>query len=139
MSDHKAHIHLLSAVVARAITDSCLASFVLPGKTLKDKVTIKGKVTKGKVTKDRLELHHHAVTAMNFLLTNSSDGYLELLDYDPPQFRIRMIEKMHSDEKSDLYKDAAKVNFRENYKLWLKLSRGKKIAADALEMTNEQN
>lgn len=94
----RAHQKLLSAVVALAIRDAQRH----PMYARNNKIS----------TPDQL-----ALSALYFLFTDSSDGYLTLLDIDPNQFRERLICQMYTINKglSDEEK-TRRANFCKNYR-----------------------
>lgn len=96
---------LLSAVVALAVKD-CQR---MPIKPYNKKVR---------------EPHPIAITALDFLFTDSCEGYLTLLDIDPQHFRKKLIDQMYKDDPEDQEdekdenakkENAKKKNFRFNY------------------------
>ena len=98
----RAHQKLLSAVVGLAVRDAQLRP-IKPENSLR------------RVPTDL------ALSALDFLFTDSSDGYLVLLDMNPDQFRKRLVDQMFKIEKKEKDKEdsayKARRNFRYNY-LW---------------------
>lgn len=87
---------LLSAVIALAIEDAQLEPLKIgPQRTPRDE----------------------AVTAIRFLFTDDSDGYLAALDIDPQQFRKRLMNEIYSDKKGAIRNARAmKFNYQFVYK-----------------------
>jgi hypothetical protein len=85
---------LLSAVVSLAVRDSCQT----PGKKM---------------------LNQLPRDALDFLF-NTSDGYLEWLDFDPEQFRKRLVNTMYAKKYFPIY--GLSENdircMRKNYQMW---------------------
>lgn len=69
---------LLSAVVALAIEDAQLTPI---------------RIGRARLQKEPRDI---AITAVRFLFTDDSDGYLVALNIDPKQFRKRLMDAMYS-------------------------------------------
>jgi hypothetical protein len=85
---------LLSAVVSLAVRDSCQT----PGKKM---------------------LNQLPRDALDFLF-NHSDGYLEWLDFDPEQFRKRLVNTMYAKKYFPIYglSENDIRSMRKNYQMW---------------------
>ena len=85
---------LLSAVVSLAVRDSCQT----PGKKM---------------------LNQLPRDALDFLF-NTSDGYLEWLDFDPEQFRKRLVNTMYAKKYFPIYglSENDIRSMRKNYQMW---------------------
>lgn len=103
----RACFQLLSSVVASAINDGCLT----PPK--------KG-VSGYQITTD-------SFTAMRFLFDTDQtglDAYALWLDFEPDQFRSRLLKIMQNDSPLVIagFDDSRRRNFRFNYAVWKKMS-----------------
>lgn len=89
---------LLSAVVALAVHDCQLKP-----------------ISRGRVRADK-EPSDISLSALRFLFTSDSDGYLTALDIDPKQFKKRLVDNMF-DLKKDTGNscDESRRSFRYNY------------------------
>jgi hypothetical protein len=85
---------LLSAVVSLAVRDACQT----PGKKM---------------------LNQLPRDALDFLF-NTSDGYLEWLDFDPEQFRKRLVNTMYAKKYFPIYglSENDIRSMRKNYQMW---------------------
>jgi hypothetical protein len=94
MGQYEACKRLLSAVVSLSIRDSCQT----PGKKM---------------------LNQLPRDALDFLF-NHSDGYLELLDFDPEQFRKKLVSVMYTKNLNPPYSLSQEDcrNLRINYQMW---------------------
>jgi hypothetical protein len=94
MGQYEACKRLLSAVVSLAVRDSCQT----PGKKM---------------------LNQLPKDALDFLF-NHSDGYLELLDFDPEQFRKKLVSVMYTKNPNPPYSLSQEDcrNLRINYQMW---------------------
>jgi hypothetical protein len=68
----------------------------------------------------------YSATALHFLMTDSSDGYLDLLDIAPDHFRSALINTMYSTrvltfngEKFKFITNKQRKQFVTNYEAWL--------------------
>lgn len=100
---------LLSAVVALAIQDSQLEP-----------------ISRGRMNGQK-EPTDFALSALRFLFTSDSDGYLVALDMNPGQFRKRLVNTMYQEKKNigeNLYKNkrAFKFNYQFFYKYYTKIN-----------------
>jgi hypothetical protein len=97
-TQHIAHKRLLAAVIGLAIDDACKGS-------------------------SNVRMVADARSAFNFLFEHS-DGYLSLLDIDPQQFRVRLLNYTYlKNNKLATPYDLTEMQrrgFRINYKRWLK-------------------
>jgi hypothetical protein len=88
---------LLAAVVASAVRDCCLPP----------------------IGKRNVRLHPNAATAFDFIFTDSSDPFLELVDINAGNFKLRLQEAMNDTSNTDQpFKAIARRAFRINHKLW---------------------
>lgn len=90
---------LLSAVVSLAIKDCCDRPLKIDNK---------------------IRLSFNAASALDFLMTESCEGYLELLDIDPVNFRAALLKTMKDNGPKDIgtLDSMARRTFRQNYALW---------------------
>ena len=97
-SESPPEIQLLSAVLAMAVRDS----YIEPNKSQKG-----------------VSLNSVAASALDFLFTDMSDGYLQWIDIDPGHFRSKLLEQMNDTSYTDVpFKAFHRRCFRINYKLW---------------------
>jgi hypothetical protein len=88
---------LLSAVVSLAIRDTMHAP----------------------IGKKNLQLQRETASAFDFLLTDTSDGYFDLLNIDPGHYRRKLLEVMNDTSNTDVpFKAIDRRTFRINQKLW---------------------
>lgn len=94
MGQYEACRRLLSAVVSLAVRDACQT----PGKRMLN------------------QMPRHA---LDFLF-NHSDGYLELLDFDPEQFRKKLVSVMYMKNPNPPFSLSQEDcrNLRINYQMW---------------------
>jgi hypothetical protein len=76
---------LLSSVIALAVDDVCLPPI---------KITIVETIGEKKRKKKILVLNALAESAYNFLFCNGADGYYAILDMDPSETRIRLLNQL---------------------------------------------
>jgi hypothetical protein len=86
---------LINAVIARALLDSFRAP-----------------QADGK-------MDSHAKTAFDFLLGDTVDVWLELIDIDPGAYKKRLVDSVYSDKAS--FEDFQKRTFRINHQKWHQL------------------
>lgn len=71
------------------------------------------------IGKRDLQIQRSTASAFDFLFTDTSDGYFQLLDIDPGHYRKKMLEVMNDASASELpFKAIDRRTFRINYKLW---------------------
>jgi hypothetical protein len=88
---------LLSAVVSLAIRDTMHAP----------------------IGKKNLQLQRETASAFDFLFTDTSDGYFDLLNIDPGHYRRKLLEVMNDTSNTDVpFKAIDRRTFRINQKLW---------------------
>lgn len=90
--------HLLASVVHLAVSDACLPP------------------NKEGPARD-------ASTAIAFLFDQNYSGlneYAEFLDFDPGQFRTRLLKIMRTHSVGEIggYSESQRINFMNNYKFW---------------------
>ena len=97
MQSAEPEIRLLSAVVSLAIRDTMQKP----------------------IGKKELRLQPETASAFDFLFTQSSDGYFEMLNIDPNHYRKKLIGVMNDTGYTDVpFKKEDRRVFRINYKLW---------------------
>lgn len=90
-------IRLLSAVVSLAVRDTMHAP----------------------IGKKNLHLQRETASAFDFLFTDTSDGYFDLLNIDPGHYRRKLLEVMNDTSHTDVpFKAIDRRTFRINHKLW---------------------
>jgi hypothetical protein len=99
---------LLASVVAAAVNDACVEPFRV---TTKDKAAL---------------MRVDTMTAFRFLFdetVSGIDAYALWLDFNPHQFRRKLLEMMFDDSQRVVNGKNPELrrNFRYNYKLWLKM------------------
>lgn len=97
--DSQPEIRLLAAVVTLAVRDLAHRPLLIDKKpTITDE----------------------ARSACRFLFSDTSDGYLDSLDYDPPVFRDQLMRMMNdtSNDKIAGFDAMDRRAMRQNYKLW---------------------
>ena len=97
---------LLSAVVALAIEDAQLEPIKI-----------------GRVKGER-EPRDISITAIRFLFTDDSDGYLAALDIDPDQFRKRLMDAMYLKNTAIKNQRAMRFNYQFVYNNYSSLNWG---------------
>ena len=83
-----------------------------------------------------LEVNNDAASALDFLFTDASDAFLDLLDFNPQTFRKKLLEVMNDTSPKDIpFKSQQRRAFRINYKLWkTEYDRlGGRVARDEIE------
>ena len=71
------------------------------------------------VGKRDFHLQPETASALDFLFTESSDGYFELLNIDPGHYRRKLLEVMNDTSHTDVpFRAIDRRTFRINYKLW---------------------
>jgi hypothetical protein len=71
------------------------------------------------IGKKDLQLQPESASAFDFLLTDTSDGYFDLLNIDPGHYRRKLIEVMNDTSNSNVpFKAIDRRTFRINHKLW---------------------
>lgn len=72
---------------------------------------------------NKMRLHPEALSACRFIFTTHSDGYLEMLDIDPPMFRKNVIEIMHDlqEKKIGEFDASSRRIMKVNHSLWNEL------------------
>ena len=97
MRSAEPEIRLLSAVVSLAVRDTMHTP----------------------IGKKDLQLQPESASAFDFLLTDTSDGYFDLLNIDPGHYRRKLIEVMNDTSNSNVpFKAIDRRTFRINHKLW---------------------
>lgn len=90
-------IRLLSAVVSLAVRDTMHAP----------------------IGKKNLHLQRETASAFDFIFTDTSDGYFDLLNIDPGHYRRKLLEVMNDTSNSNVpFKALDRRTFRINHKLW---------------------
>jgi hypothetical protein len=86
------------------------------------------------IGKKDLQLQPESASAFDFLFTESSDGYFEMLNIDPGHYRKKLIEVMSDTSSSEIpFKAIDRRTFRINLKLWKEQydRLGRRVAGDA--------
>ena len=99
----RAHQKLLWAVVTLAVQDACKSPLCM-GNDFSPTVP-----------------QPDAQSAIRFLMTEHSDGYFMWLNVDGAQFRKRLVEFMYKKEKTPMFRDIERRNFRYTYQWFYNL------------------
>lgn len=71
------------------------------------------------IGKKDLQLQPESASAFDFLFTDTSDGYFDLLNIDPGHYRRKLLEVMNDTSNSNVpFKAIDRRTFRINHKLW---------------------
>lgn len=112
MRSAEPEIRLLSAVVSLAVRDTMHVP----------------------IGKRDLQLKREAASAFDFLFTDTSDGYFDLLNINPWHYRKKLLEVMNDTSNSNVpFKAIDRRTFRINYKLWKQQydRLGRRVSGDA--------
>lgn len=79
-------------------------------------------------------LSFNAASALDFLMTESVDGYLEFMDMEPSTFRKYLIKMMADDSPKEIagLDSMARRTFRQNFAIWKDLHErlGRRVVDD---------